>query len=71
MMRIQAFNVLQYRDYRYLTVSSFLWFAVRWMETIVVAWMVLEMTQFSFLGGAGGSDPLCGSGPYPVGRHGC
>ena len=60
MMRIQAFKVLQYRDYRYLTVSSFLWFAVRWMETIVVAWMVLEMTHSPFWVGLVGAVRYAG-----------
>jgi MFS family permease len=60
MIRIQAFNALRYRDYRYLTVSSFLWFAVRWMETIVVAWMVLEMTNSPFWVGLVGAMRFAG-----------
>jgi MFS family permease len=60
MMRIQAFKALQHRDYRYLTVSSFLWFAVRWMETIVVAWMVLEMTHSPFWVGLVGAMRYAG-----------
>ena len=71
MIRIQAFNVLRYRDYRYLTISSFLWFAVRWMETIVVGWMVLEMTHSPFWVGLVGAMRYAGVAPYPPGRHGC
>ncbi len=60
MIRTQAFNVLRYRDYRYLTVSSFLWFAIRWIETIVIAWMVLEMTQSPFWVGLVGAVRFAG-----------
>ena len=60
MMKIQALNVLRYRDYRYLTISSFLWFAVRWMEAIVVAWMVLEMTHSPFWVGLVGAVRYAG-----------
>jgi MFS family permease len=48
MIGIQPFSILRYRDYRHLTISSCLWFAVRWIETIVIAWMVLEMTDSPF-----------------------
>src|SRR5512139_1296949 len=60
MIRIRALSVLRYRDYRYLTLSSFLWFAVRWMETIVVAWLVLEMTQSPFWVGLVGAMRFAG-----------
>jgi MFS family permease len=51
MNRIEALSALRYRDYRYLTISSFLWFAIRWMEAIVVGWLVLEMTDSPFFVG--------------------
>jgi MFS family permease len=66
MIRIQALNVLRYRDYRYLTVSSFLWFAVRWMETVVVAWMVLEMTNSPFWVGLVGAMRFAGVALTPL-----
>lgn len=60
MIRIQALNVLRYRDYRYLTISSFLWFAIRWIEAIVIAWMVLEMTHSPFWVGLVGAVRFAG-----------
>src|SRR4030042_1423 len=60
MNRIQALNPLLYRDYRYLTLSSFLWFAIRWIETIVIGWLVLEMTHSPFLVGLVGAVRFAG-----------
>ena len=60
MIGIQALNVLRYRDYRYLTISSFLWFAIRWIETIVISWMVLEMTNSPFWVGLVGAVRFAG-----------
>jgi MFS family permease len=60
MIRIQALKVLRYRDYRYLTISLFLWFAIRWIETIVIAWMVLEMTNSPFWVGLVGAVRFAG-----------
>ncbi len=48
MDRIQALGALRYEDYRYITVSSFLWYAIRWIETIVLSWLVLERTNSPF-----------------------
>ncbi len=60
MIKTEAFNVLRYRDYRYLTISSFLWYAIRWIETIVIAWMVLEMTNSPFWVGLVGAARYAG-----------
>jgi MFS family permease len=60
MIRIEALSVLRYRNYRYLTISSFLWFAIRWIETIVIAWMVLEMTHAPFWVGLVGAVRFAG-----------
>src|SRR4030042_749807 len=66
MIRIQALNVLRYRDYRYLTISSFLWFAIRWIETIVIGWMVLEMTNSPFWVGLVGAVRFAGWALTPL-----
>lgn len=57
---MDALTALRYRDYRYLTVSSFLWFAVRWMEVIVIGWLVLETTNSPFLVGLVGAVRFAG-----------
>lgn len=36
---------LQFSDYRCLLTSNTLWWQARWMEQIVVGWLVLEMTD--------------------------
>jgi MFS family permease len=66
MIRIQALDVLRYPNYRYLTISSFLWFAIRWIETIVVGWMVLEMTNSPFWVGLVGAVRFAGVLLTPV-----
>jgi len=60
MNRIQALSALRHPDYRHLTVSSILWFAIRWIETIVLSWMVLEMTNSPFLVGLVGAMRFAG-----------
>jgi MFS family permease len=60
MNRFQPLTALRYRDYRYLTLSSFLWFAIRWMEVIVIAWFVLERTDSPFLLGLVGAVRFAG-----------
>jgi MFS family permease len=57
---MDTLTALRYRDYRYLTVSSFLWFAVRWIEVIVVGWLVLETTNSPFLVGLVGAVRFAG-----------
>jgi MFS family permease len=60
MNRFQPLTALRYRDYRYLTLSSFLWFAIRWMEVIVIGWLVLETTNSPFLLGLVGAVRFAG-----------
>ena len=57
---MDTLTALRYRDYRYLTVSSFLWFAVRWIEVIVIGWLVLETTDSPFLLGLVGAVRIAG-----------
>ncbi|MEZ4658126.1 MAG: MFS transporter [Caldilineaceae bacterium] len=33
------------RDFRFLITSNFLWWQARWMESILVGWLVLELTN--------------------------
>jgi len=47
--RIAALQVFQNSPYRRLWTASLLWNFTRWMETTVVGWQVLEMTDSPFM----------------------
>lgn len=43
--RREVLAPLAVRDFRFLIVSNFLWWQARWMESILVGWLVLELTD--------------------------
>ncbi|MDP2728497.1 MAG: MFS transporter [Dehalococcoidia bacterium] len=45
------FVSLHYRPFRYLWTGTLLWAISRWMETIVIGWLVLDMTGSPFMVG--------------------
>lgn len=45
LLHFPALQVLSHRDFRYLWISSSLWHFARWMEILVLGWLVLELTD--------------------------
>ena len=43
--RRDVLTPLAVRDFRFLITSNFLWWQARWMESILVGWLVLELTN--------------------------
>ncbi|MEZ4708106.1 MAG: MFS transporter [Caldilineaceae bacterium] len=43
--RREILTPLGVRDFRFLITSNFLWWQARWMESILVGWLVLELTD--------------------------
>lgn len=44
-VRVEALQPLAWRDYRRLWLASFLWYLARWVEVVVVGWLVLDLTD--------------------------
>jgi len=64
--RFGLFSAFHYRQYRLLWISSLTTHTGRWMETVVVAWLVLELTNSPFLVGLVGACRTAGMllGPF-------
>ena len=43
--RWKAVELLSFPDFRYLWISSSIWWQARWMEELIVGWVVLELTD--------------------------
>jgi hypothetical protein len=43
--RFAPLETFRSRGYRYLWSASFLWNQARWMDRVVLGWVVLEMTN--------------------------
>jgi len=67
--RLSFLSPLQYRDYRFLWVCALGIYIEIWIETVVVSWLVLELTDSPFLVGLLGAcrfiamflGPFCGT----------
>ncbi|MEK7849110.1 MAG: MFS transporter, partial [Chloroflexota bacterium] len=64
---LRSLTVLRHRDFRLLTLSTFLLFAARWMEVVVLGWMVLELTDSPFMVGVAGAFRFIGWSFGPLG----
>lgn len=60
----RIFDALRFREYRYYWVASLLVYGARWMQTVVVGWLVLELTDSAFMVGLVGA---CQWGPMLLG----
>jgi len=60
----RIFDALRFREYQYYWVASLLVYGARWMQTVVVGWLVLELTDSAFLVGLVGA---CQWGPMLLG----
>lgn len=43
--RWKAVELLSFPDFRYLWISSSIWWQTRWMDELIVGWVVLELTD--------------------------
>ena len=64
---LYSLRVLKHRDFRLLTLSTFLLYAARWTEVVVLGWLVLELTNSPFLVGLAASFRFVGWGLGPLG----
>ena len=60
----RIFDALRFREYRYYWVASLLVYGAKWMQTVVVGWLVLELTNSAFMVGLVGA---CQWGPMLLG----
>ncbi len=64
---LNSLRVLKYREFRLLALSSFFLFAARWMEVVVLGWLVLELTDSPFQVGLVAAFRFIGWGLGPLG----
>ncbi len=64
---LHSLRVLKYRQFRLLVLSSFFLFAARWMEVVVLGWLVLELTDSPFLVGVASAFRFIGWSLGPLG----
>lgn len=53
--KIHIFDALRFRRYRFYWVASLLLYAARWMQMVVLGWLVLELTNSAFMVGLAGA----------------
>ncbi|MBI4296314.1 MAG: MFS transporter [Chloroflexi bacterium] len=53
--KLHLFDALQFRRYRFFWVSAILVYAARWIQFVVLGWLVLERTNSAFLVGMAGA----------------
>ena len=55
LQKIQVFDALRFRGYRFYWIGALLLYGARWIQMVVLGWLVLELTDSAFLVGVVGA----------------
>ena len=70
--RLTTFDALAQPAFRRLWTGAWLWYTCRWMEMVVLSWLVLQLTDSPFMVSLGGGEPDAShAAAWPCGGQPC